>query len=96
MNLQEFKDDLEHKLKDQVDFDLLEFHFLSYSFGCGTLTYRIHGYNYKFTYDGKDNLLTCERSNNHEKYPNCNWNKIFEKSELVVDPKLVDLLSADR
>jgi len=50
----------------------------------GTLVYSVNGYNVRFTYNGRDNLLTCERSNVHEKYPNCNWMSVFDSNGLIL------------
>ncbi|MEO6849333.1 MAG: hypothetical protein ABI203_10965 [Mucilaginibacter sp.] len=91
MDFQQFKIDIEGKLKDKVDFDLQEFRYLPYAFGNGLLAYRIKGYIFRFTHDGRDNLLTCERSNSHEKYPHCNWTILFENSGLALDQKQIDV-----
>ncbi len=95
MTLQEFKYDFENKLKDKIVFDLHEFHYLPYAFGHGILAYRINGYNYKFIYDGRDNTLTCERSNRHEKYANSKWDKQFEQIGLVLNDTQIQLLITD-
>jgi len=94
MDFQQFKNDIESKLKGETAFELQEFRYLPYAFGHGILVYRIKGYIFRFTYDGRDNLLTCERSNSHEKYPHCNWTVLFENSGLVLDKKQTDIIKA--
>lgn len=85
MNFQTFKDNLEEKLKDKITFELLEFQYTPYSFGSGRLAYRINGYNYRLTYDGKENELTCEQSKPHEKYFGCSWTKVLTLQNLDIE-----------
>jgi hypothetical protein len=89
---EQFKSDIEGKLKEQATFNLEEFTYLPRAFGHGVLAYRVKGYIVRFTYNGRDNLLTCERSHNHEIYPHCRWNVLFESSELVINQTDIDLL----
>jgi len=83
MDFQQFKNGLEGLLKEKAEFELQEFQYFPYCFGHGTLAYRIKGYNVRFTYDGRDNLLTCERSNFHEKYTKCSWTILFKSEGLI-------------
>ncbi|HTA63541.1 MAG TPA: hypothetical protein VK835_13840 [Bacteroidia bacterium] len=92
MNFQEFKIDFENKLKDKVPFELLEFHYLPYIMGAGILVYRINGYTYKLTYEGRDAILMCEQSKLHEKYDKCTWGKLFQQSGLVLQPTNSNLI----
>lgn len=85
MDFQEFKGILENNLKVKFTFELLEYHYLLYLMGSGVLAYRINGFVFRFTYDGKDSILTIEKSNYHDKYKECNWTKIYEQSGLNVD-----------
>jgi hypothetical protein len=91
MNFQEFKNSLEDKLT--VAFELLEYHYIPYAFGSGYAAYRINGYNYLITYDGRDNLITLKRSNHHEKYPDSNWIEIFEHQDLEIEGILKAIMS---
>ena len=83
MDFQGFKEILEQKF--EMPFELLEYKYMPYHFGSGMVAYRVNGYNIRLTYDGRDNLLTIERSNHHEKYTECNWHKVFEQTGLGVD-----------
>ena len=57
MNLQEFKDDFEKKLKGNITFELLEFIYQPYLFGSGIIAFRVKGYNYKIIYDGRVTII---------------------------------------
>jgi hypothetical protein len=68
MNFEEFRNDIEKKLNSIVRFELLEFHYEPCRFESGLLAYRILGRNHRLVYDGRENELTWERSEAHEKY----------------------------
>lgn len=92
MDFQQFKNDIEEGLKEKVAFALQEFRYLPFDFGHGTLAYRINGYVIRFTYNGRDNLLTCERGNSHQNYPDCNWTILFENKGLILNQNQTDIL----
>ncbi|NNU34585.1 hypothetical protein HK413_11745 [Mucilaginibacter sp. S1162] len=92
MNFQQFKNEIEEKLIYKSTFELQEFSYLPYVFGHGIVVYRVSGHIFRFSYDGKDNLLTCERSNVHEKYPKCNWTTLFQISGLILNEEQIDIL----
>lgn len=91
MSLPEFKEIFENKLKTRTGFELLEYHYLWYSFGSGLLAYRINGFNYRLIFDGKEKELTVERSDAHEKYYGKPGKKIFSQWTLDVDG-IVDVI----
>ncbi|BFP40025.1 hypothetical protein FGF1_08700 [Flavobacteriaceae bacterium GF1] len=68
MNFEEFGNHIENKLNSITRYELLEFHYEPFSFGNGLLAYRISGRNHRLIYDGRENELTWERSEPHEKY----------------------------
>jgi hypothetical protein len=92
MDFQQFKNYIEAIFKDKVAFELVEFRFLPYSFGNGTLVLRVHGFVFRFIYDGRDNILICERSNKHEKYPRCIWDTLFQNLGFILNEKQIELL----
>ena len=91
MPFQEFKNSLEKKLNTKTKFELLEFHYQPYHFGSGVLAYKINGINYRFSFNGKDNLLSIEQSKSHEKYSDSNWTIVFEQRGLDVN-NFIDVL----
>jgi len=78
MNFEEFREEIESRLILKIEFELLEFNFLSYSFGSGLLAYRINGQNHKFIFDGRENELTWLKSETHQKYTESDFTE-FEK-----------------
>lgn len=68
MNFEDFRKDLESKIKSIAKFELQEFHFEPHSFGNGILVYKIKGRNHKFIYDGRENEINWSISKPHEKY----------------------------
>jgi hypothetical protein len=80
MNFEEFRTDIENKLNSIARYELLEFHYVPFSFGNGLLAYRISGRNHRLIYDGRDNELTWERSELHEKYFGAKFS-MFKKFE---------------
>ena len=85
MNFENFRVDLETKLNLFVKYELIEFHYLEYCFGNGLLVYRINGIFHKFTYDGRDNLLTWWISKKHQKYPEAKFTEYSNFSGLVIN-----------
>ena len=92
MGFLEFKKQFESKLEGKIPVELLELHFMAYAFGNGSIVYKIKGINYQFIFDGRENLLVCERSKPHEKYPHCNWEELFAQTGLDVSDKQIDLI----
>ncbi|MFY0591001.1 hypothetical protein [Roseivirga sp.] len=78
MNFEEFRIDIEHKLNSIARFELLEFRYEPYHFGNGLLAYRISGRNHRLIYDARENHLTWECSEPHEKYFGAKFS-IFKK-----------------
>jgi hypothetical protein len=85
----------ESKISASFRFELLELHYLPYCFGNGSLVYRIHDYNIKIVFNGKDGWIetyitakhqSCSPGNNEY---SCIFNDIPDKffdigfSELV-------------
>jgi hypothetical protein len=75
MDFLKLKEQFETKLKE--GFELLELHYVPYSFGSGLAAYRIRGRNVKVIYDGRDNQVELLVSANHDKYPGASWRTIF-------------------
>ena len=73
MTFETFKTDIETILANQTKFELVEFHYLPYSFGSGLLAYRIAGKFHKFVFDGRDGELSCYRTNKNDKYETENF-----------------------
>lgn len=68
MTFEEFRIDIESKLQKISKFELLEYHYIPFSFGSGLLVFRIKGHNHKFVFEGRDNELTWFVSKPHNKY----------------------------
>ncbi|MEK6152329.1 hypothetical protein WIW50_03680 [Flavobacteriaceae bacterium 3-367] len=85
MDFEQFRADIETKLKSIADFELQEFHFEPYSFGNGILSYRVKGRNHKFIFDGRENELTWLISKPHQKYFGANFSEIRKFNELNID-----------
>jgi hypothetical protein len=75
MNFHQVIDKFENEVNEK--FEILEFHYLPYSFGSGTKCYRIKGRNIKLVYNGKEELIEIHVSPYHEKYPTNKWDLIF-------------------
>lgn len=84
MNLEDFKENIEISLRGISNYEIQEYHYYGYAFGSGIYVIRLAGYNFRFVYNGKDSMLSIEKSKRHEKYPNCNWIKIFEAKGLIL------------
>jgi hypothetical protein len=67
----------ESQIRVNFEFELLESHYIPYSFGSGLVVYRIKGKTIKIIYDGRDYLVDVKLSKQHEKYPNCTWIDFF-------------------
>lgn len=76
MEYNKFKKSIEDFFSNQYKYELLEIHYLGYSFGHTILVYRIKGRNIKFQYDGREGFLDIFISKHHEKYPKCKWDKL--------------------
>lgn len=96
MHLETFKTSLEKEFSEtlRLPFRLLEFSFLPYAFGSGTLAYGINGCCLLFEYDGREDVLLLKRSAEHEKYPNCAWQLVKEcyPSDTFDIPKILKIL----
>jgi hypothetical protein len=84
MNFEAFRNSIESKLKSISEYELLEYHYLPYSFGSGTLAYRINGRIIKFTFDGKENRLTWYKSREHSGYPQTELIEIESRSDFNI------------
>lgn len=86
----------ELQLKSDYEFELQEKSYLPYSFGSGFAAYRIKGNIYRVSFDGRDNIVELEKSEKHQKYPNCNWesllsanpNEFLKKANAVIKDSL--------
>lgn len=91
-NYLELKDHFEEQLKDNFQFELLELHYLPYSFGSGMTAYRIKGKIFKIIFDGKDNLVECMVSASHDNYIRATWTTIFTGSPIdFIDKGTIEL-----
>ena len=82
MNFDDFRKDVESKIGSIAEFELQEYHYEPYSFGNGTLAYRINGQNHKFVYDGRENELNWFVSKLHQKYFGSKFKEILKKDGL--------------
>lgn len=80
MDFLQFKEQFEATLNDAFKFELLELHYMPYSFGTGIVAYRIKGKLIRIVYNGRDNEIEVISSKPHEKYPNASWTTIFTGS----------------
>ena len=55
MNFLDLRNQFESKLKDSVEFELLELHYVPYDFGSGMAAYKVTDGIIKIIYDGKIN-----------------------------------------
>lgn len=93
MTFPEIKDTVEEILLRQgIQSQLLELHYLAYSFGSGFVAYRINGFNIKFSYDGKDGFLSVAKSSKHAKYSDCNWYKLYDDKPPQSDEEFQSLV----
>lgn len=84
MKFEEFRIQLEEELINQTSFELQEYCYQPFSFGNGQLAYRIQGVNFRLTYDGRDNQLTIEASQRHQKYSEANWHTVTTLDGLTI------------
>ena len=89
MNFEDFKKDIENKLERFTAFELQEFHFLPYTFGSGTLSYKIKGRNHKFIFDGRENELTWYVSKPHQKYFGGDFSEVLRVEGLIIDEEIL-------
>ena len=85
MNFEDFRTDIEYKLKQIAEFELQEFHYKPYSFGNGMLGYRINGRIHKFIFNGRENELVWEVSKLHEKYSGATFTEINKYNGLQIN-----------
>lgn len=55
MNFLDLRNEFENKLKDSVEFELLELHYAPYALGAGMAAYKLAGRVVKIIYDGENN-----------------------------------------
>jgi len=82
MDFLEFKIILEETFQGLFPFELIFMEYHGYSFGSGIYVYRMKGTNYKFKFDGRENILEIFKSDKHEKFPNCKWNPLSSLNDL--------------
>lgn len=82
MNFLELTKQFEDIVRNDFELELLENHYMPYSFGSGTIVYRIRGRLVKLIYDGKDFIARLLISAKHTKYPNSDWTEVFSGSSL--------------
>lgn len=75
MDFLELKKQFENKIKS--DFELLELHYVPYSFGSGMTAYKIKGKFIKVIYDGKDDHVELLISAKHDNYTNATWTPLY-------------------
>jgi hypothetical protein len=76
MKFLELKEQFESKLP--FNFEVLEVHYVPYSFGSGLVAYKTKGKIVKIVYDGKVNQLQLLISTGKDKYPNASYTTIYE------------------
>ena len=69
---------LEEEIKSNCKFELLEMHYLPYSFGSGTTVYRLKGRNLKVNFDGRNRVIDVKLSPKHEKHSTDKGDTIFD------------------
>lgn len=84
----------EDKIKNDYEYELLETHYLPYSFGSGTTVYRLSGHNLKINFDGRDRLIEIQLSPRHEKYPTDKWIIIFSGTPSVLFENGIELIKS--
>lgn len=82
MNFEDFRTQLETELRTVVKFELQEFIYQPHAFGSGLLGYRINGKCFKLTFDGRDQQLSLESSEPHEKYFGATWTELRTFNDL--------------
>jgi len=79
MTFEEFRKDLENKLKSIAQFELIEYHYAPYAFGAGLIAFRIFGQIHKLIYEGKENELTWLINKSHKKYNDLEFKEFKKK-----------------
>jgi hypothetical protein len=69
----ELVSEFEIKLKEELQFELLQLYYAPYSFGSGHVVYRIKGRNIQILYDGRDKAVDVSYSKPHAKFPSDGW-----------------------
>ena len=77
MDFLKISEAFEQQIIAKFKFELLELHYSPYSFGSGTVAYRINGKLVKIIFDGRDAIIEIILSAKHDKYPNGTWTNIF-------------------
>lgn len=94
MDFLEIISKFEKSILVDLGFELLEQHYVPYSFGSGFSVYRIKGENFKLEYDGKDSILSAFISEKHEKYPNATWENIFQgNGDEFFESRLIEIIN---
>ncbi len=77
MNFLDLRNEFENKLKDSVEFELLELHYAPYALGAGMAAYKLAGRTIKIIYDGESNEveLLLANPNKRSKLP---WVTVFK------------------
>ena len=70
--------EFEVKIKEELQFELLQVYYAPYAFGSGHVAYRIKGRNIQISYDGRDNAMgmspiEVRYSKPHAKFPSDGW-----------------------
>ena len=53
----ELVSEFEVRIKEELQFELLQVYYAPYTFGSGHVAYKIKGRNVQITYDGRDNAI---------------------------------------
>jgi hypothetical protein len=74
----ELVSEFEVRIKEELQFELLQLYYAPYAFGSGHVAYKIKGRNVQITYDGRDNALgespiEVRYSKPHAKFPGDGW-----------------------
>ncbi|MCY7422081.1 MAG: hypothetical protein LH478_10120, partial [Chitinophagaceae bacterium] len=74
----ELVSEFEVKIKEELQFELLQVYYAPYAFGSGHVAYKIKGRNVQITYDGRDNAIgerpiEVSYSKPYAKFPTDGW-----------------------
>jgi hypothetical protein len=89
MNFLEVLGDLEQRLEHSFECEMLELHYIPYSFGSGMAAYSIAGRVLKVDYEGKTDNIQISLSAGQQNYPAGELKVIFSSS--VKDLNYFDL-----
>jgi hypothetical protein len=70
--------EFEVRIKEELQFEMLQVYYAPYAFGSGHVAYRIKGRNIQIGYDGRDNAMGMSAievrySKPHAKFPTDGW-----------------------